>query len=163
MKVVSEGRCSAVCLNDLQRIPQSLADGFLHLNPVSSAVVLDSVVPVQPDGLAVLVKTDFLHSEELAEDLDHVLRLSLHQVEFTAVVPELGVEILQTLQQKLELVVFTVFGGGCLPVKYKPRNDSQFSSQEGSSHLQGQQLASLVLGRFLQALIVMKSQSISKP
>ena len=64
------------------------------------AVVLDGVVSVQPDGLRVLVKTEVLDTELFAQDSDHFHRVPLNQVDFPATIPELGVQVLYTLQQE---------------------------------------------------------------
>ena len=111
------------------------------------AVVLDSVVPVQPDGLRVLIETKVLDTELLAENFDHVHRVSLHQVDFPTTEEKLGVQILETLQQEGNLVVFTVISGWSFSIKNKYRK----------------QLADLGASSNSQALIVVQSQAVPKP
>ena len=119
--VVGQRRRSSVGLNDLQRIPESLAHCLLHLDPVGATEVLYRVVPVQPDSLTVLVEAETLNFEVFAEDHDDLLRVALHQVQLSTKVPELSVQILQTFQEEGDLVVLAVFGGRSLSIKYKTK------------------------------------------
>ena len=117
------------------------------LDPMGSTEVLNCVISVQPYRFRVLLKAELLDTEVLAEDSDHLHWLPLHQVYLPSTVEQLGVQVLQALQQKGNLVEFAVFCCGSFTVKYKQR----------------QQLASLVQCGNLKAFIIMESYAIPEP
>ena len=119
--VVSERRRSSVGGDDMVRVPQGLPDTLHHLDPLRPTESLDGAVSVLPDCLAVLVETEPADGEVLADHLDHLHWLALNQVQLAPVVPELRVQVLQTLQQEGNLVESAVFCCRSFTIKYEHR------------------------------------------
>ena len=145
--IVSEGRSSPVGGDYLVRIPERLANALHQLYTLRTAVSLDGLVSLLPDGLTVLVEADPLDIEMFADYFDDLHWFSLHQVELPSMVPELCVQVLKALQQEGDLVEPAVLRCGCFTVEDK----------------HWQQLDSFVLCGLQQALVVVQPQSISKP
>ena len=78
---------------------------FYYSNLVGQAEVLDSVIPLQPKGLGVLVEADLDNVEMFGKLGNHIYRIALNDVQAAAELPELLVQVIQALQEEGHLVV----------------------------------------------------------
>ena len=81
---------------------------FYYSNLVGQAEVLDSVIPLQPKGLGVLVEADLDNVEMFGKLGNHSYRIALNDVQAAAELPELLVQVIQALQEEGHLVVLAI-------------------------------------------------------
>ena len=78
---------------------------FNYSDLVGHTEVLDSVIPLQPKGLGVLVKADLDDVKVFGKLSNCSYRIALYDVQPAANFPELLVQVIQALQEEGHLVV----------------------------------------------------------